>query len=365
MASLLHRARNPDAAFERLYERHAVDVYRYTLAMLGEKADAEDVTQTTFLNAYRALQRGERPVKPENWLIAIAHNLCRQRFRQLRRRPSEVEFVDEIGGTLELEDRPSAGDLKRAFSALPANQREALVMRELEGRSYAEIAEALSITPSALETLLFRARRALREQLDEHLTCSDAAFAISQQADGRLSPGETSALRAHLRACPDCSALAKRERATRGALKGLLLVPLPQSLCSFFGAGSGVAASVAGVGATTVVLKAAAVLTAGAVIGGGAYVGVVEHPHRRQQAPRPLAIRPAAATPRALVVVQRAVTPPRHAHKPASPHATPRVKRAHPAAASQRHPRHAGKPRIKHVANPRASHTRGKHLRRH
>ena len=64
--------------------------------MLGDRSDAEDVTQTTFLNAYRALQRGERPMKPDHWLIAIAHDACRERFRFGQRRPREVVFVEEV-----------------------------------------------------------------------------------------------------------------------------------------------------------------------------------------------------------------------------------------------------------------------------
>src|SRR4051794_16793764 len=202
----LFRRQHTDAAFERLYQRHVTDVYRYAFAVLGERADAEDVTQTTFLNAYRAFQRGERPEKPQNWLITIAHNVCRQRFRQSQRRPHEVEFDDAIGGVAaEESDGPSVEDLRRAFSQLPPNQRAALVMRELEGRSYAEIAGVLEISISALETLLFRARRALREQLEEQLTCGEAGLAISKQFDDRLSSDEQRSLRAHLRACPECA----------------------------------------------------------------------------------------------------------------------------------------------------------------
>src|ERR671933_2615289 len=90
MAPLLRRRADDDKAFERLYERHVRSVYRYAAAMLGDPADAEDVTQTTFLNAYRAFASGTRPEKPQSWLIAIAHNVCRQRFRQVARRPLEV-----------------------------------------------------------------------------------------------------------------------------------------------------------------------------------------------------------------------------------------------------------------------------------
>src|SRR3569833_3819578 len=90
MAPLLARAVTADRAFERLYRRHAVDVYRYAYAVLRNQADAEDVTQTTFMNAYRALERGEEPQAPQNWLLAIAHTVCRQRFRQQSRRVQEV-----------------------------------------------------------------------------------------------------------------------------------------------------------------------------------------------------------------------------------------------------------------------------------
>ena len=82
--------RPADRAFEQLYERHAREVYQYALALLANPADAEDVTQTTFLNAYRAFQKGERPEKPHNWLITITHNVCRMRWRQAGSRPREV-----------------------------------------------------------------------------------------------------------------------------------------------------------------------------------------------------------------------------------------------------------------------------------
>ena len=87
-AALLTRPKT-DRAFERLYTRHVHDVYRYVLAVLRNPADAEDVTQATFLNAYRAFRRGDRPELPRNWLLRIAHNECRQRFRMLSRRPKE------------------------------------------------------------------------------------------------------------------------------------------------------------------------------------------------------------------------------------------------------------------------------------
>src|SRR5919206_1081475 len=270
MAPLLAPRERSDRAFEKLYQRHVGDVYRYALVVMRNPSDAEDVTQTTFMNAYRAFARGERPQTPQNWLIAIAHNVCRQRFRQLQRRPTELPLEEEDAAQIVPdEDAPSADDIRRALSHLAFNQRAALVMRELEGRSYAEIAEVLDLSTSAVETLIFRARRALREQLEGGLTCNEAEFAISRQLDGRLSRQERGQLRAHLRECPDCAAFARRQRAQRGALKSLALVPVPGSLSSFFGGGG------AAIG-TGLALKAAAAVTAGLAIG-GATVATVQH----------------------------------------------------------------------------------------
>jgi len=294
----LFRRHDDEAAFERLYERNVEGVYRYALGMLGDAADAEDVTQTTFLNAYRAFKGGTHPEKPHSWLIAIAHNVCRQRFRQAQRRPREVAFDEGIGEAETVEpSTPSAEDLRRALSELPQNQRAALVMRELEGSSYAEIAGVLGVSVSALETLLFRARRSLREQLEERLTCQAAVLAIDKQLDGRLSGGERRALRAHLRACSECNSLAQSQRAQRRALKALVIVPLPLTIAHWAapsaasaatgagglavagsgGAGAGTGAG-AGAGASSAVLggvaaKVAAVVVAGVMVG-GAYEGV-------------------------------------------------------------------------------------------
>jgi RNA polymerase sigma factor (sigma-70 family) len=274
MTPLLAQRPRPDRAFERMYRRHVGDVYRYALAVMRNPADAEDVTQTTFLNAYRSfVEKGNRPEKPQNWLIAIAHNVCRQRFRQSARRPSEVAFEDDIADTIVDDDTPSGEDIRRALSHLAFNQRAALVMRELEGRSYAEIADILEVSTSAVETLIFRARRALREQLEGTLTCGEAEFAISRQLDGRLPRQERGQLRAHLRECAECAGFARRQRAQRGALKSLALVPVPGSLGSFFGGGG------AAVG-TGLALKAAAAVTVGVVVGGAGYEGVRHAPWR-------------------------------------------------------------------------------------
>src|SRR5438093_9003132 len=123
MTPILARQR-PDRSFERLYEKHAGDVYRYALVVLRNQADAEDVTQTTFMNAYRAYERGERPRAPQNWLIAIAHNVCRQRFRQTQRRPNEVQLNERLAEAApEDEERIRAEDIPPPPGQPRLNQR--------------------------------------------------------------------------------------------------------------------------------------------------------------------------------------------------------------------------------------------------
>src|SRR4051812_2119653 len=255
MTPRLALRQRPDTAFEKLYRQHVGDVYRYSLAVLGNPADAEDVTQTTFLNAYRAIHAGERPRKPAPWLRTIAHNVCRQRWRQASRRPHEVAELDEFAASAaaveEEPDAHSAADITRALQSLPFNQRTALVMRELEGRRQAEIARELDLSESAVEALLFRARRAMREQLESSITCGEAARAISRQLDRSLSREERSSLRAHLRSCEECAGFARQARAQRGAMKALGAVPLPAALLAWKGgaAGAGAAAAAGGSGA--------------------------------------------------------------------------------------------------------------------
>jgi RNA polymerase sigma factor (sigma-70 family) len=274
------------AALDDLYRRHVGDVYRYTYAVLGNHADAEDVTQTTFVNALRALERGEQPRNPSSWLLAIAHNLVRQRWRQAAARPTEIELVGDVPAGVPDEEIELDG-LVKALQKIPPAQREALVMRELEGRSYQEIAELLGITTSALETLLFRARRSLADELENIVTCQSAELAMSQQLDGRLSRKDRRRLKEHLDECAACARLAEMQGKQRRAFKGLALLPVPIGLTLFKGAPAASAAiglpSIGvpsiGVGATGLGGAGAGAGTAttaagtGAAVGAGASVG--------------------------------------------------------------------------------------------
>jgi RNA polymerase sigma factor (sigma-70 family) len=118
----------------------------------------------------RATRRGEWPDKPENWLISIAHNECRQRFRRLGRRATEVPLNDDVaaGGSAVADTAETAEEIEGVLDALaelPFNQRAALVLREVSGRSAAEIAQFLGTSTAAVEMLVFRARQTIRTDL--------------------------------------------------------------------------------------------------------------------------------------------------------------------------------------------------------
>ena len=234
---------------DELYRVHAAEVFRYAYAVLGNRADAEDITQTTFVNALRALERGDRPRKPTNWLITIAHNLIRQRFRQQQARPLEVELDLDVAAAEDADDGPSIDDLVRALQRIPQTQRQALVLRELEGRSYAEIGELLDVSQSALEALIFRARRSLADELENLVTCDRAELALTRSSDGRIGRKERRRLLAHIDECASCARVAARSIKYRRAFKALAILPLPFSLTLFKGAPSAAAAGLPTIGA--------------------------------------------------------------------------------------------------------------------
>ena len=195
MTPMLAQRPRVDRAFERVYRQNVRHVYGFALAVLHSPEDAEDVTQATFLNAYRAYECGEFPRSADNWLISIAHGLCDQRARQ-ESRLEAVAYEDQADEAVPEDEGPSQNDVRRALGRLPFDQRAALMMREVEGRSYAELVEILGVSSAEVESLLFRARRALREELDESsLTCHQAERAISRRLDGLLGRAERKQLR--------------------------------------------------------------------------------------------------------------------------------------------------------------------------
>ena len=162
----------PEAELTRtLYERHNRQIFSYCLHQLGNREEAEDATQTTFMNAFRGLQRGVVPELESAWLFKIANNviLTRRRSSSRRRRvetPGDLDAIQDLLPSREA-DADELIRLTDALSGMPEQQRRALLLREWQGLSYREIGDELELSQAAVETLLFRARRSLAQGLTD------------------------------------------------------------------------------------------------------------------------------------------------------------------------------------------------------
>ncbi|HMJ37243.1 MAG TPA: sigma-70 family RNA polymerase sigma factor [Baekduia sp.] len=160
-----------DEEFSELYRAHLRDVYSYAYYRVGNHHDAEDLTEQTFLQAYRHFERavGEsdgRPLRP--WLIRIAHNLAANLYRDRSRKPqTPIEDSDTLRTTHTTEDLVEGRDeLARILDGvkdLPDDRREALIMRFALGMDNREIARAMGRTDGATKVLLHRAIKQLEE----------------------------------------------------------------------------------------------------------------------------------------------------------------------------------------------------------
>ena len=157
-----------DGAIEILFERYSSQLLRFCRGRLGSQEDAEDALQLTYLYALLALRRGVTPAFESAWLHKIADNVCRSRKRSAGRRDRmEVTAdTDELKLASPEADATALIGIDDALAAIPARQRQAILLREWQGLSYKEIARQLDLSQSAVETLIFRARRSLATALE-------------------------------------------------------------------------------------------------------------------------------------------------------------------------------------------------------
>ncbi len=165
-----------DAEFTDLYRAHLRDVYSYAYYRIGNHHDAEDLTEQTFLQAWRHFERARReaegrPLRP--WLIRIAHNLAANYYRDRSRRPQtnldDVAPIATLHETAQLaEGRQELREVLEGVAALPDDRREALIMRFALGMDNREIARALGRSEGATKVLLHRAVKQLEGALATH-----------------------------------------------------------------------------------------------------------------------------------------------------------------------------------------------------
>jgi RNA polymerase sigma-70 factor (ECF subfamily) len=170
---------------------HVDALYGAALRMTGNRQDAEDLVQETYLKAVRGLDRHREIASIRGWLFRILTNTYIDRYRKARRSPSEVPFEDEgpFDRAAELDDHAGldaeallrdpreieavlvrfvSDDVKAAVDELPEQFRLAVVLRDLLGLSYKEMSEQLSVPIGTVMSRLFRGRRMIQEHLREH-----------------------------------------------------------------------------------------------------------------------------------------------------------------------------------------------------
>lgn len=189
---LVARARDRDvAAFEELLGRHEDKVYRLAVRLLRNESDAQEVLQETFLTAWRSLQSFEGRAQFSSWLYRVAVNAALMLLRSQRRHPQvaldDVEpeelgeaaanqMVAVLGAGTDWSKRPDEQlqskelrrHLQRAADGLPESQRAVFFLRDIDGLSTEETAEALGLTVPTVKTRLHRARLALRQAITEY-----------------------------------------------------------------------------------------------------------------------------------------------------------------------------------------------------
>lgn len=177
-AALLARIAVGDTrAFDRLVSRHLDRIVAFAQRMLGSREDAEDVAQEVFLKAWQWAGRW-RPGQARfaTWLHTVALNACRQRWRRFTPQTDELS-IDLVSPLPQPDDAldadMQAARVRQALAALPERQRAAMVLSHYQGMSNIESAEILEVSVEAVESLLGRARRSLRQRLlAEHQTLS-------------------------------------------------------------------------------------------------------------------------------------------------------------------------------------------------
>jgi RNA polymerase sigma-70 factor (ECF subfamily) len=160
------QARSPSAAsheLERLYRRHHGSVRAICLAVLRDRNEVDDAVQQVFLSALRSLQSGVVPRDPGAWLATIARRHCWARARERTTAPLAVDVADagaQDPATAAVQ-RAELTEAWRTIAGLPERQREALLLREIRGLGYDELADRLEVSAPSLRSLLLRARRTL------------------------------------------------------------------------------------------------------------------------------------------------------------------------------------------------------------
>src|SRR3989442_6125187 len=239
---VMRSLRGDGDAFAALFDRHAPRVYALAYQILGDRAEAEDITQDAFLQALSALPTLRQPGVFGAWVARIATNASLSTLRRRGRLP-QAELSEAVAATYPDPARWSSPEamgcaaeerhsVHVTLKRLAPSHRAALAMREIGGLSYAEIARALGTTAGGVEALLFRARARFRDEYHKvalgatcalTTTCQQAQESLAALADNELAEPRRVAVVSHVRRCDACTATLQ---AQREAHRLIVAVPL-------------------------------------------------------------------------------------------------------------------------------------------
>ena len=164
-----HVQQGDEFAYKELMERHIHGLHAYAYRMCHSFEVAEEVTQETFLRVWtRAKTWQPNKVQFSTWLYQITRNLCIDLFRKQKAQFVEDADLAQIPDTSTRKDEVLVIALQQAVQKLPERQRTAFLLCQVQGWSQMEAAELLDTSPDAVESLLSRARKALRKSLSDH-----------------------------------------------------------------------------------------------------------------------------------------------------------------------------------------------------
>lgn len=302
----LFRAGNEDA-FRVIHDRYRQRLFAYTRQMLaGSTQDAEDALQDVFVRAYSGLRANHRQLNLRPWLYRVAHNRCVDELRRPVPPPPAALYqscVQTHDPITRVEQRESLSRLIADLRRLPAQQRSALLMRELAGMSYADVAAAMDVSVPAVKSLLVRARIGLTQAVEARDTacvviCDELTIAHDR---GVRSSG---AVRRHLADCGECRQFQSQLRRSRRQFAALAPTLGPIGVfANMLGiggggaAGSGAGAAAAG-GASGAILGGGTAVSTGSVAAGATHVAAL--------------IAAAVVTAGGAVAIQRSIAPPAH-----------------------------------------------------
>jgi RNA polymerase sigma-70 factor (ECF subfamily) len=219
--AVLAQAQHGDpAAMERVLSALAPTLQRFARRLCGDGPDVDDTVQDAMLQIARKLSEFEGRSSLTSWSYAVARSACSHRRRGLKNRPPVADDMADERVSAEPSPESIASDaeltraLREVLDGLPEDYREVIVLRDVEGLTAPEAAEAIGLSVDALKSRLHRARSALRDALKPWLeppapeaagaACPNVADMLSRKIEGELTAADCAAMEKHVETCPLC-----------------------------------------------------------------------------------------------------------------------------------------------------------------